>query len=46
MKKVFIEIIRRNFLNLNNTKKECQQYMKTALETNGLQDIKKEELLQ
>lgn len=44
MKKIFIEIIRRNFLNLNNTKKECQQYMKTALETNGLKDIKKEEL--
>ena len=43
MKKIFIEIIRRNFLNLNNTKNECHEYMKTALETNGLQDIKKDE---
>lgn len=44
MKKFFIETIRRNFLNLNKTKNECQMYMKTALETNGLQDIKKDEL--
>lgn len=44
MKKIFIETVRRNFLNLTNTKNECQMYMKTALETNGLQDIKKDEL--
>lgn len=44
MKKIFIEIIRKNFLNLNNTKKECQTYMKTALEERGFQQVKKDEI--
>lgn len=44
MKKIFIEIIRRNFLNLKNTKKECQLYMKTAIEQKGFQDIQQDEL--
>lgn len=44
MKKFFIEITRRNFLNLKNTKDDCHSFMKTALEENGLQDLKKDEL--
>lgn len=44
MKKFFIETTRKNFLNLKNTKEDCHSYMKTALEENGLQDLKKDEL--
>lgn len=44
MKKFFIEITRKNFLNLKNTKEDCHSYMKTALEEKGLQHLKKDEL--
>lgn len=44
MKKIFIELVRSNFLKLNKTKKDCQQYMNIALEKNGFKEIKDNEI--
>ena len=43
MKKLLISKIRKEFLNLKNTKEDCQSYMKTALEEKGFKQIKKGE---
>lgn len=44
MKKFLISKIRKEFFELKNTKEDCQEYIKIALEENGFKEVKKGEL--
>lgn len=44
MKKFLISKVRKEFYELNNTKENCQDYIKVALEENGMKELKKGEL--
>lgn len=44
MKKFLISKVRKEFFELKNTKEDCQEYIKTALEENGFKEVKKGEL--
>ena len=44
MKKFLISKVRKEFFELKNTKEDCQEYIKMALEENGFKEIKKGEI--
>lgn len=44
MKKFLISKVRKEFFELKNTKEDCQDYIKVALEENGFRELKKGEL--
>lgn len=44
MKKFLISKIRREFFELKNTKEDCQEYIKIALEENGFKEVKRGEI--
>lgn len=44
MKKFLISKVRKEFFELKNTKEDCQEYIKMALEENGFKEVKKGEL--
>lgn len=44
MKKFLISKVRKEFFELKNTKEDCQEYIKVALEENGFKEIKKGEI--
>lgn len=44
MKKFLISKVRKEFFELKNTKEDCQEYIKIALEENGFKAVKKGEL--
>lgn len=44
MKKFLISKVRKEFFELKNTKEDCQEYIKIALEENGFKGVKKGEL--
>lgn len=44
MKRFLISKVRKEFFELKNTKEDCQEYIKIALEENGFKDVKKGEL--
>lgn len=44
MKKFLISKVRKEFFELKNTKEDCQEYIKMALEENGFKEMKKGEL--
>lgn len=45
MKKILISKIRKEFFELKNTKEDCQEYIKVALEENGFKEVKKGEII-
>lgn len=44
MKKFLISKVRKEFFELKNTKEDCQEYIKMALDENGYKEFKKGEL--
>lgn len=44
MKKFLISKVRKEFFELKNTKEDCQNYIRVALEENGAREVKKGEL--
>lgn len=44
MKKILISKVRKEFFELKNTKEDCQEYIKLALEEKGFKEFKKGEI--